>query len=69
MKSIVIRIRASITVVVREKAELTKVEPFRTVLSGDREAIAKLSMDDLLKILVATLTGMSVWNHIFAFES
>jgi hypothetical protein len=29
------------------------------VLSGDREAIAKLSMDDLLKILVTTLTGMS----------
>jgi hypothetical protein len=28
-------------------------------LSGDREAIAKLSMDDLLKILVTTLTGMS----------
>ena len=29
------------------------------MLSGDREAIAKLSMDDLLKILVTTLTGMS----------
>jgi phosphoserine phosphatase len=30
------------------------------VLSGDREAMAKLSMRDLEKILVATLTGMSV---------
>ena len=27
---------------------------------GDREAITKLSMDDILKIVAATLTGMSV---------
>jgi phosphoserine phosphatase len=46
--------------VVKAKLELAKVEPFKTVLSGDREAIAKLSMDDLFKILAATLTGMSV---------
>jgi hypothetical protein len=46
--------------VVKEKPELANVEPFKTVLSGDREAIAKLSMDDLFKILDATLTGMSV---------
>ncbi|MGB5733895.1 MAG: LysM peptidoglycan-binding domain-containing protein [Thiohalocapsa sp.] len=46
--------------VVKEKPELAKVEPFKTVLSGDREAIAKLSMDDLIKILAATLTGMDV---------
>jgi len=46
--------------VVKEKPELAGVEPFKTVLSGDREAIAKLPMDDLLKILKATLTGMSV---------
>jgi len=46
--------------VVKAKPELAKVEPFKTVLSGDREAIAKLSMDDLMKILAATLTGMSV---------
>jgi phosphoglycolate phosphatase-like HAD superfamily hydrolase len=45
---------------VKAKPELANVEPFKTVLSGDREAIAKLSMDDLLKILAATLTGMSV---------
>jgi phosphoglycolate phosphatase-like HAD superfamily hydrolase len=45
---------------VKEKPELAKVEPFKTVLSGNREAIAKLSQDDLMKILAATLTGMSV---------
>jgi phosphoglycolate phosphatase-like HAD superfamily hydrolase len=45
--------------VVKAKPELAQVEPFKTVLSGDRAAIAKLSMPDLEKILVATLTGMS----------
>jgi haloacid dehalogenase-like hydrolase len=46
--------------VVKAKPELKNVEPFKTVLSGDREAIAKLSMKDLLKIVAATLSGMSV---------
>jgi phosphoserine phosphatase len=46
--------------VVAKKPELKNVEPFKTVLSGNREAIAKLPMRDLEKILVATLTGMSV---------
>ncbi len=46
--------------VVKAKPELANVEPFKTVLSGDRDAIAKLSMDDLLKIVAATMTGMSV---------
>jgi phosphoglycolate phosphatase-like HAD superfamily hydrolase len=46
--------------VVADKPELKAREPFRTVLSGDREAIAKLSLDDLEAILSATLTGMSV---------
>ena len=45
---------------VKAKPELAKVEPFKTVLSGDREAMAKLPMQDLEKILAATLTGMSV---------
>jgi len=45
--------------VVAKKPELKDVEPFKTVLSGDRAAIAKLSMPDLEKILAATLTGMS----------
>ena len=46
--------------VVKAKPELKDVEPFKTVLSGNREAIAKLSMKDLYKILAATLTGMTV---------
>jgi phosphoglycolate phosphatase-like HAD superfamily hydrolase len=46
--------------VVAKKPELKNVEPFKTVLSGNREAMAKLSMKDLEKILVATLTGMTV---------
>ena len=46
--------------VVKEKPELKNVEPFKTVLSGDREAIAKLPMKDLEEILAATLTGMTV---------
>jgi phosphoserine phosphatase len=46
--------------VVAKRPELKNVEPFKIVLSGDREAMAKLSMRDLEKILVATLTGMSV---------
>jgi hypothetical protein len=46
--------------VVKAKSELANVGRFKTVLSGDREAIAKLSLPDLFKILAATLTGMSV---------
>ncbi len=45
---------------VKAKPELAKVEPFKTVLSGNREAIAKLPEPELLKIVAATLTGMSV---------
>ena len=45
---------------VKAKPELAKVEPFKTVLSGNREAIAKLPESELLKIVAATLTGMSV---------
>src|SRR5262245_4003411 len=46
--------------VVAKKPELKNVEPFKTVLSGDRAAIAKLTLPDLEKIAAATLTGMSV---------
>ena len=45
---------------VEKDPKLKDVEPFKTVLSGNREAIAKLSLHDLEKILFATLTGMSV---------
>ena len=43
-----------------EKPALKHVEPFKTVLSGDRRgAWPNLSMPDLEKIIVATLTGMT----------
>ncbi len=45
---------------VKEKPELKNVEPFKTVMTGDREAIAKLPMADLEKLLAATLSGMTV---------
>jgi len=43
--------------VVARKPELRAVEPFRTVLSGNHDAIAQLSMAELEKILAATLSG------------
>ena len=46
--------------VVAQKPELKDREPFKTVLSGNREAMAKLSLQDLEEILLATLTGMPV---------
>jgi phosphoserine phosphatase len=48
---------------VRAKPELAKVAPFSTVLKllhGDRAAMEKLTLDDLMKILAATSTGISV---------
>jgi phosphoserine phosphatase len=46
--------------VVAKRPELKNVEPYKTVLSGNQEAMAKLSRKDLEKILAATLTGMTV---------
>lgn len=46
--------------VVAKKPELKNVEPFKTVLSGDRAAMAKLTLPDLEKIAGATLSGMTV---------
>src|SRR5262245_34784598 len=45
---------------VAAKPELKDVEPFKTVLTGNLEAIAKLPMSELEKILFATLSGMPV---------
>jgi len=45
--------------VVAAKPEWKDVEPFKTILSGDRKAIANLSMKDLETVLAATLTGMT----------
>jgi haloacid dehalogenase-like hydrolase len=52
---------------VKAKPELANVEPFKTVLSGDRGAMAKLTTPDLEKILFATLTGMTV--DVFSAEA
>jgi phosphoglycolate phosphatase-like HAD superfamily hydrolase len=49
-----------VPVVVAKEPKLKNVEPFKTVLSGNREAMARLTMHDLEKILAATLTEMSV---------
>ena len=46
--------------VVKAKPGLANVEPFKAVLSGDHEAIAKLSLRDLEEIAFATLGGMTV---------
>ena len=45
---------------VKEKPELKNKEPFKTVLSDNREAMSKLSTNQLVEILAATLSGMSV---------
>src|SRR5262245_35821352 len=43
-----------------KKHELMNVEPFKTVLSGDRKAIGKLTMPELEKIITATIRRMHV---------
>ena len=45
---------------VKEKPELKTKEPFKAVLSGDREAIAKLSLDQIFEIVLLTQSGMTV---------
>src|SRR5262245_25485501 len=49
-----------VPILVKAKPGLKDVEPFKTVLSGNREEIAKLSTPELEKILAAALTGMTV---------
>jgi phosphoglycolate phosphatase-like HAD superfamily hydrolase len=44
----------------KAKPGLREIEPFKTVLSGNREAMAQLTTPDLEKILAAALTGMTV---------
>jgi phosphoglycolate phosphatase-like HAD superfamily hydrolase len=46
--------------VVKAKPQLASVEPFKTVMSGNRAAMAKLTTADLYKLLGATLSGMNV---------
>jgi phosphoglycolate phosphatase-like HAD superfamily hydrolase len=45
---------------VKKNLELKFTEPFKTVLSGDPKAVAKLPMKELETLLAATLTGISV---------
>src|SRR5262249_13748280 len=49
-----------VPVLVAERPKLRERQPFKTILSGDREAIAKLSLHELEEVLFATLTGMTV---------
>jgi phosphoglycolate phosphatase-like HAD superfamily hydrolase len=60
MYSQVIYCLERVPALVEAKPELKDVEPFKTVLTGDREAIAKLPTAELEKILAATLSGMTV---------
>lgn len=46
--------------VVQARPALAKIEPFKTALSRNMEAISKLSTKDLIKIMAAPLRGMSV---------
>jgi phosphoglycolate phosphatase-like HAD superfamily hydrolase len=48
-----------VAVVAAQQPKLKDAEPFRTVLSGNRAALAKLTMTDFVKIAAATLTGMT----------
>jgi phosphoglycolate phosphatase-like HAD superfamily hydrolase len=52
-----------VAAVVKLKPDLKDREPFKTVLSGNREAIHKLSFKELEAILEATLTGISVEEY------
>ncbi|WP_457584972.1 HAD family hydrolase [Ensifer canadensis] len=60
MYSQVIYCLEQVPALVAAKPELKDVEPFKTVLTGNREAIAKLPTAELEKILAATLSGMTV---------
>ncbi len=53
----------SVPALVKAKPQLAKLAPYSTVLEvlkGDRAAVAKLTGKDLLELLAATSTGMSV---------
>jgi len=48
-----------VPVLAAQQPALREVEPFKTVLSGNREAIARLSTQDLEKIVLAALAGIT----------
>ncbi len=47
-----------VAAVAAAKPELKDVEPFKTVLSGDKDAISKLTNADLEKIAIVAITGI-----------
>jgi phosphoserine phosphatase len=49
-----------IAVLAAEDPQLKELEPFKTVLSGDNTAIAKLPLAELLKMITLTHSGMTV---------
>jgi phosphoglycolate phosphatase-like HAD superfamily hydrolase len=49
-----------VPVLAKAKPGLKEIEPFKTVLSGDREAMAQLTTPDFEKIFAAAMTGMTV---------
>jgi phosphoglycolate phosphatase-like HAD superfamily hydrolase len=46
--------------IVRHRPHLKDLAPFKTVLSGNHEAIAKLAWNDIDKIVEAAISGMTV---------
>jgi phosphoglycolate phosphatase-like HAD superfamily hydrolase len=48
-----------VPVLVKQRPQLQEREPFKTVLSGNHQAITKLPLHELEKVLFATLTGMT----------
>lgn len=53
--------------VVRAQPALAGVEPFKTALAGDLEAVARLPVEDLEKLLTTTFSGLPV--DVFASET
>jgi hypothetical protein len=60
MYSQVMYVMEHVGALVKAKPELKEVEPFKTVISGDREAMAKLTERDLFEIVLAVQSGMTV---------
>jgi phosphoserine phosphatase len=49
-----------VPVLARERPDLKDREPFKAILSGNRDAIAQLSMKELFEIVLATQSGMTI---------
>jgi phosphoglycolate phosphatase-like HAD superfamily hydrolase len=49
-----------VPVIVEKQPALKDVEPFKTVLSGNLEAISQLGPPDFEKIVAATITGLTI---------